>query len=184
MPDQSVLIGGHEFKAIQAINLTKDADIPEHRVEDQFSVAAHITLNPVELKFELQLSVPDGEVETLDALYASRQLIDVTSRLGHFPDMAVKQPTYKDTDSENIIYATLTLKQVRKASAKTVRVALPVPIDTGAEPPKPAATAPSASSSRTPSKSTEPPMATSKNRSGTPSPAPPPTRSSSSSAGS
>ena len=137
MPDQSVLIGGHEFKAIQAVNLSKDAEIPEHRVEDQFTVADHITLNPVELKFELQLSVPDGEVETLDALYTGRQLINATSRLGHFPDMAVKQPTYKDTDSENIIYATLTLKQVRKATAKTVRVALPVPIDTGAEPPKP-----------------------------------------------
>lgn len=137
MPDQSVLIGGHEFKAIQAINLTKDADIPEHRVEDQFSVADHITLNPVELKFELQLSVPDGEVETLDALYTSRQLIDVTSRLGHFPDMAVKQPTYKDSDSENIVYATLVLKQVKKATARTVTMSLPVPIDTGAEPPKP-----------------------------------------------
>lgn len=137
MPDQSVLIGGHEFKAIQVINLTKDADIPEHRVEDQFNVADHITLNPVELKFELQLSVPDGEVETLDALYTARQLVDVTSRLGHYTDMAVKQPTYRDSDSDNIVYATLTLKQVRKATAKTVRVALPVPIDTGAEPPKP-----------------------------------------------
>lgn len=137
MPDQSVLIGGHEFKAIQAINLTKDADIPEHRVEDQFSVADHITLNPVELKFELQLSVPDGEVETLDAIYSARQLIDVTSRLGHFPDMAVKQPTYKDSDSENIVYATLVLKQVKKATARTVTMSLPVPVDTGTEPPKP-----------------------------------------------
>lgn len=134
MPDQSVLIGGHEFKAIQAVNLTKDADIPEHRVEDQFSVADHITLKPVELKFELQLSVPDGEVETLDALYTSRQLIDTTSRLGHFPDMAVKQPTYKDSDSENIVYASLSLKQVKKATAKTVRVALPIPLDTGSDP--------------------------------------------------
>ncbi len=51
--------------------------------------------------------------------------------------MAVKQPTYKDNDSDNIVYATLTLKQVRKATAKTVQVALPIPIDTGREPPKP-----------------------------------------------
>ena len=105
---------------------------PQHRVEDQFGVARTTSPSPVELRFDFWLSVPDGEVET-PTPSTPPAAIDVTSRL--VIHRHGRQTTHAGQRCDNIV--TTTLKQVRKATAKTVRVALPVPVDTGAEPPKP-----------------------------------------------
>jgi len=120
-----ILIGGKMFKAISVVDLTKDADVPEHKVEEQFSVSDHIIFKPAEFEFELQLFKDEGEVESLLSLYEARQPTSLTTEFGHYEDMVIKSVRIRDSDSENIAYATVHIKQVMKAVAQTATVSLP-----------------------------------------------------------
>lgn len=123
--NMDVLIGGKSFKAINVVDLTKDADLPEHRVEEQFSISDHIILKPAEFEFELQLFKDEGEVESIMQLYEAKQPLDLVTQFGAYSDMVIKSVRLRDSDSKNIAYATVHIKQIIKAKAKTATVSLP-----------------------------------------------------------
>jgi hypothetical protein len=121
----NILIGGKQFKAISVVDLTKDTEVPEYKVEEQFSVTDHIILKPAEFELELQLFRDRGEVETLNQLYEAKQPISLTTEFGHYDHMVLKSVRFRDSDSENIVYATIYIKQILKAKAKTATISLP-----------------------------------------------------------
>jgi len=120
-----ILIGGKSFKAISVVDLTKDADVPEHKVEEQFSISDHIILKPAEFELELQLFRDEGEVEALLSLYDAKQPTSLTTEFGHYDNMVIKSVRIKESDSQNIAYATVHVKQILKAEARTAAVNLP-----------------------------------------------------------
>lgn len=120
-----ILIGGKMFRAISVVDLTKDAEIPEQRVEEQFNVADHIILRPAEFELELQLFKDEGEVESLNQLYEAKQPVELITQFGAYENMVMKSVRFRDSDSRNIVYATIHIKQILKAKARTATIPLP-----------------------------------------------------------
>jgi len=123
---EKILLGGHEFRAIRVINLSQSATTPEHRVEEQFSIVDHIILEPIEFRLELELLKDEGEVDKLNSLFEARQPIEFVCDLGVFEDMVIKSREFVEGGSVNTVRASVHIKQIRKAKAKTATIPLPI----------------------------------------------------------
>jgi hypothetical protein len=122
---EDVFIAGRKFRAISVINLDQDKTIPEHRTEEQFSIADHVINEPAEFELELQLFKDEGEVDLLKQIIESNTPFELSLELGSYENMLVKSHRFRISDSQNIVYATLRIKQIRTAAARTAVVTLP-----------------------------------------------------------
>ena len=119
---EEILINNQSFKAIQVVDLTDSAETPEQRVEDGFSVVDTIILKPKE--FSLTLELMEDEVELLKQLYESKQPIEFVCRFGAFEDIVIKELHITQGGSANTYRASISLKQILKAKAKTAAIPL------------------------------------------------------------
>ncbi|RLI74983.1 hypothetical protein DRP04_13980, partial [Archaeoglobales archaeon] len=67
MPEK-ILLGDIELEAVQIVNLTEKATIPQHKVEKQFSIADHIILEPAEFSLDVICKRDSYEHERLKQL--------------------------------------------------------------------------------------------------------------------
>jgi len=138
-----ILIDGHQFTAVKTINLTKDATVCKHRVENQTEIADHVTLNPAVFEFELELFNPSiehqvsinsttGETEStdvlideydiLDTLYRAAKPFTLMTHRGQYDNMIVsKLSDAKGTTSVNTTSATITIEEIRIGKSQTVK---------------------------------------------------------------
>ena len=118
-----ILLAGQPIKITQVINLSQPADVPEHRVEDGFSVADTIVLKPAE--FELQLEVDKDQLNELKQFYEQKQPVELVCKFGIFENVVIKELSATQGGSTNYFRATLRVRQILKAKAKTTTVSLP-----------------------------------------------------------
>lgn len=135
---ETISLGDAEFKALQIINLKESITIPAHKVEEGYSISDHAQEQPSEFSLELELLKSEGEVETLNALFDAKEPVTFTSELGVFDDMEIQDKSYTQGGNVSTVKASVRLKQILKAVAKTTTIELPVtPIPTVTDPPIP-----------------------------------------------
>jgi len=125
---EMISLGGTEFKVFQIINLKESLVIPKHKVEDGYNVSDHGEEQPAEFTVELELLKDSDEPETLNALFEARELLTFISELGIFDDMAIQDKSYTQGGNISTIKASVHLKQIRKAVAKTTTIELPITV--------------------------------------------------------
>lgn len=121
MPEE-ILLGGQKFMAVEVVDLTESATIPEHKVEDGYPVADHIFFQPAE--FQLNLTLLEDEVGTLKQLYDSKQPTTLVCKAGVFEDVVIKELNITQGGSKNTFRAVVRVKQILKAKAKTTTIPL------------------------------------------------------------
>lgn len=121
MPEE-IQLGGQKFTAVEVVDLTESATIPEHKVEDGYPVADHVFFQPVE--FQLNLTLLESEISALKQLYESKQLTTLVCKAGVFEDVVIKELSITQGGSKNTFRAVVRVKQVLKAKAKTTTIPL------------------------------------------------------------
>lgn len=119
---EDILLGGQKFTAVEVVDLTESAAIPEHRVEDGYPVADHIFFQPAEL--QLNLTLLENEVDTLKQLFESKEPTTLVCKAGVFEDVVVRELNITQGGSKNAFRAVVRVKQVLKAKAKTATIPL------------------------------------------------------------
>jgi len=120
--NDEILLGGNKFKAIEIIDLTESAVVPEHKVEEGYPIADHIFFQPVE--FRLTLTLLEDEIEILKQLFESKQPIELVCKAGVFEDVVIKELSITQGGSINTFKAVVRVKQIIKAKAKTATIPL------------------------------------------------------------
>ena len=120
--NDEILLGGNKFKAIEIIDLTESAVVPEHKVEEGYLIADHIFFQPVE--FRLTLTLLEDEIEILKQLFESKQPIELVCKAGVFEDVVIKELSITQGGSINTFKAVVRVKQIIKAKAKTATIPL------------------------------------------------------------
>ncbi|RLI74688.1 hypothetical protein DRO97_05385 [Archaeoglobales archaeon] len=124
---EKILLGDLELEAVQIINLTEKATIPEKKVEAQFSIIDHIILNPAEFSIDAICIRDSQEHIKLKQLYESKQPITFHSDLlGTYDNMIIESLDFSQGGSVNTIKASIHIKQIRIAESTTVIISLPV----------------------------------------------------------
>ena len=121
MPEE-ILLGGQKFTAVEVVDLTESAIIPEKRVEDGYPIADHIFFQPAE--FQLNLVLLEDEIETLKQIYESKEPTTLVCKAGVFEDVVVRELSITQGGSKNALRATVRVKQILKAKAKTATIPL------------------------------------------------------------
>lgn len=119
---EEILLGGQKFTAVEVVDLTQSAVVPEHKVEDGYPISDHIAFKPAE--FRLTITLLEDEIETLKQLYESKQPIEFVCKAGVFENIVVKEIHITQGGSINTFRVTLHLKQIIKAKAKTTTIPL------------------------------------------------------------
>jgi len=119
---EDILLGGNKFTAIEIIDLTESAVVPEHKVEDGYPIADHIFFQPAE--FRLTLTLLEDEMEILKQLFESKQPIELVCKAGVFEDVVIKELSITQGGSINTFRAVVRVKQIIKAKAKTATIPL------------------------------------------------------------
>lgn len=125
---ETISLGDVEFKVFQIINLKESLSVPKHKVEDGYSISEHAQTEPAEFTVELELLKNSDEPETLNALFDAKEPVTFTSELGVFDDMEIQDKSYTQGGNVTTVKASIHLKQILKASAKTTTIELPVTI--------------------------------------------------------
>lgn len=125
---ETISLGGFSFSVFQTINLKEDLILPKHKVEDGYNVSDHAEEQPAEFTVELELLKGSGEPETLNTLFNARKTLTFISALGVFDDMAIQDKSYTQGGNVSTIKASVHLKQILKAAAKTTTIELPITI--------------------------------------------------------
>jgi len=123
MAEEKIQLGGQEFTAVEIVDLTESATIPEHHVEEGYPVADHIFFQPAE--FQLTLTLLENEIETLKSLFESKEPTELVCKAGVFEDVVLKELTITQGGSKNAFRAVVRVKQILKAKAKTTTVPIP-----------------------------------------------------------
>ncbi len=122
MPEEEIQLGGQKFTAVEVVDLTQSAVIPEKRVEDGYPIADHIFFQPAE--FQLNLTLLENEIPVLKQLYESKQPTTLICKAGVFEDVVVRELSITQGGSKNTFRAVVRVKQILKAVAKTTTVPL------------------------------------------------------------
>ena len=120
---EEIQLGGQKFIAVEVVDLTQSAAIPEKRVEDGYPVADHIFFQPAE--FQLNLTLLEKEISALKQLYESKQPTTLVCKAGVFEDVVVRELNITQGGSKNTFRAVVRVKQILKARAKTTTIPLP-----------------------------------------------------------
>lgn len=126
----TVKIGTETFELVEVIDLTESNLVPSHSTEMQYTINDHITHTPTQLKLTLKLykrgsTSEDGTTidysgpKTLLALNDARKAYKVITPIKTVSTMAITDIAMKDSDSENIVYATVELIEIRQATHVT-----------------------------------------------------------------
>jgi hypothetical protein len=139
---EKILIDGHQFTAITSINLTKEATLCKHPVEDQTEISDHVVLNPVVFEYEIQLfnaysehvvttNAVSGQTEsedalvdeydTLDTLYKNKKPFTLDTHRGQYDNMILTKLSDAKATSANTTMATITIEQVRTGTSETIK---------------------------------------------------------------
>jgi hypothetical protein len=119
---EEIQLGGQKFTAVEVVDLTESATIPEHKVEDGYPVADHIFFQPAE--FQLNLTLLESEISALKQLYESKQPTTLVCKAGVFEDVVIKELNITQGGSKNTFRAVVRVKQILKAVAKTTTIPL------------------------------------------------------------
>ena len=122
MAEEKILLGGQEFTAVEIVDLTESAVVPEHHVEEGYPVADHIFFQPAE--FQLTLTLLENEIEALKQLYEAKEPTELVCKAGVFEDVVIKKLTITQGGSRNAFRAVVRVKQILKAKAKTAKIPL------------------------------------------------------------
>ncbi len=122
MAEEKIQLGGQEFTAVEIVDMTESAVVPEHRVEDGYPVADHIFFQPAE--FQLTLTLLENEIEALKQLYEAKEPTELVCKAGVFEDVVIKELTITQGGSKNTLRAVVRVKQILKAKAKTAKIPL------------------------------------------------------------
>jgi len=125
---ETISLGGIEFQVFQIINLKKSLTVPKHKVEDGYSVSEHAQEEPAEFTIEVELLKDSNEPEALNTLFDAKEPLTFISELGVFDDMEIQDKSYTQGGNISTIKASIHLKQILKAVAKTTTIELPVTI--------------------------------------------------------
>ncbi len=124
-----IMIGTRTFLAVDHEDTNWQAVVAEHIVEDQTKITDHIIHMPVTIALTVKAYKALDEDLYLRALYEAKSPVGVTTSLGFYENMVIDYLKISVADSENVVYATLTLKQVTIGSVK-MRVATSVGANT------------------------------------------------------
>ncbi|ADB58532.1 phage baseplate protein [Archaeoglobus profundus] len=122
MAEEKILLSGQEFTAVEIVDLTQSAVVPEHKVEDGYPVADHIFFQPAE--FQLTLTLLENEIEALKQLYEAKEPTELVCKAGVFEDVVIRELTITQGGSKNTFRAVVRVKQILKAKAKTAEIPL------------------------------------------------------------
>lgn len=122
MAEEKIQLGGQEFTAVEIVDLTQSAVVPEKKTEDGYPVADHIFFQPAE--FQLTLTLLENEIETLKSLFGSKEPTELVCKAGVFEDVVIKELTITQGGSKNAFRAVVRVKQILKAKAKTTTMPL------------------------------------------------------------
>lgn len=125
---ETISLGGTEFKVFQIINLKESLTVPKHKVEDGYSISEHAQTEPAEFTVELELLKNSDEPETLNSLFDAKEPLTFISELGVFDDMEIQDKNYTQGGNISTVKASVHLKQILKATAKTTTIELPITI--------------------------------------------------------
>jgi len=115
-----IQIGTSTFIAIETVDLKGTHLVPQHAIEDQYTVQDHIFEQPASYQFTLSLDRENNEHITFADLISVKKLHSVITPLRSFDHMSIDSYAMQMSDSENIIYATITLSEIRKAQSQFV----------------------------------------------------------------
>jgi len=116
---QKIVISGNVFKAVKAINLTKEATVCKRRVENQTEISDHIIESPAVFDFELELINVDSEFEILDKLFATKKPFDLTTHRGQYNNMVLSKLSDRKGLQSNTTTASITVQQILIGSSQT-----------------------------------------------------------------
>ena len=122
MPEEEIQLGGQKFTAVEVLDLTQSAVIPEKRTEEGYPVADHIFFQPAE--FQLTLTLLENEIETLKSLYESKTPTTLICKAGVYEDVVIRELNITQGGSKNTFRAVVRVKQILKAKAKTAEIPL------------------------------------------------------------
>ena len=125
---ETISLGDVEFKVFQIINLKEHLAVPKHKVEDGFSISDHAQQEPAEFTVELELLKDSDEPELLNTLFDAKDPVTFISELGVFDDMEIQDKSYTQGGDITTVKASVRLKQILKAVAKTTTIELPISI--------------------------------------------------------
>jgi hypothetical protein len=121
-----ISLGGVEFNAIQVIDLKESLALPTHKIEEGYSIFDHAEEQPAEFTVDIQLLKDKGEPEKLNTMFDAKEPIAFISELGVYDDMEIADKSYTQGGNISTIKASIHLKQIRKAIAKTTTIELPI----------------------------------------------------------
>lgn len=121
-PDKEIKIGGHKFTAIKSTSLSKEATVCKYRVEDGFSIADHIFLNPVSFEYEIELIDEKSEYELLDDLFKKKTPFSLVTYRGTFSNMVISKLSDATTSSTNTTSCTVSIEEIRIAKTDVVEI--------------------------------------------------------------
>ena len=125
---ETISLGDVEFQVFQIINLKESLIVPKHKVEDGYSISEHAQAEPAEFTVELELLKDSDEPEALNTLFDAKEPLTFVSELGVFDDMEIQDKSYTQGGNITTVKASVRLKQILKAVAKTTTIELPITI--------------------------------------------------------
>jgi len=129
-----------EFDAVLRETHNRSSQVSEFPVEDGAPVSDHIRAMPVEVTIDVMATAtpidaePDPERDRmvraeLEAMWAARELVDITLVGGAYTGMAIASVVEPIDDRTGLSYqATVVLREVRRANTRRVEIP-PLPAD-------------------------------------------------------
>ncbi|MDD3039008.1 phage baseplate protein [Bacteroides sp.] len=113
----NITIGGKNFLAVEMVDLEGNFLVPEHPLEDQYIVHDHIFELPSVFKITISLDREKNEHIAFQELLSAKKLHTVITPFKVIDQMAIGTFKLQMSDSENILYASFSLTEIRKATA-------------------------------------------------------------------
>lgn len=99
-------------------SLGRSSTIPLHRVEANFDVGDHISLDSCTVQAKITLVRVLKMQQELENVLAQRELVEVKCSLGHFKNMGIVSLDFRETGYQNTLECDIKFLEVRVGSAK------------------------------------------------------------------